>query len=354
MQVYDAMEDREDEDGRKVSFGFLLAPHFTLIAFSGFLEILRHAADLGDQSRQRLCSWTVMGAGRDPVTASAGVQVIPWETFRDPQEFDYIVIVGGLRREIDHYDRHLLAYLQAAGSAGVSLIGLCTGSFYLARAGLMHRRKCCIHWYHFQDFTDEFPDTFPVTDEIFIVDGDRITCPGGASAIDLALYLVERHLGRHRAVKCLRHQLLDWVRPHDHPQSPFTQDFTTVSDPRVRKAVYLMEQSLGGETLSVDHIAAKVNTSIRQLERMFHTHFGRSPLSVFREIRLNYGRWLLVNSDRSITEIAYECGFSDSSHFSRWFKSAFGQAPAAARRSGAGLASHRIKPGNGQDPKRSG
>jgi transcriptional regulator GlxA family with amidase domain len=209
----------------------------------------------------------------------------------------------------------------------------------------MKGKKCCIHWYHFQEFRDEFPEAVAVTDEIFVVDGDRITCPGGASAADLGLYLVERHLGRQRAVKCLRHLLMDWGRPHDHPQTPYAGDTAKISDPRVRKAVFIMEQSLGNEPPAVDEIAARVNTSIRQLERLFHGQFGRSPLAYFRQIRLNYGRWLISNTDRSITEIAHRCGFSDSSHFSRWFKSAFGSSPASTRRIGASGANDPAPPG---------
>ena len=323
-------------ENRKLRFGFLLAPAFTLFAFSSFLAVLRHAADAGDRSRQRLCSWTIMGSQLEPVVASAGVQVSPAETFRDPTEFDYIAIVGGRLAGSDRYDDRLLDYLQRAGACGVPLVGLCTGSFYLARAGLMKGRKCCIHWYHFQDFRDEFPDAIAVTDEIFVVDGDRITCPGGASAADLGLYLVERHLGRQRAVKCLRHLLLDWGRPHDHPQTPYARDSAKISDPRVRKAVFIMEQSLGNEPPSIDAIASGVHTSIRQLERLFHAHFGQGPMAYFRQIRLNYGRWLIANTDRTITEIAHRCGFTDSSHFSRWFKSAFGSSPGSARGIGAG------------------
>ena len=134
----------------------------------------------------------------------------------------------------------------------------------------------------------------------------------------------------------LRHLLLDWGRPHDHPQIPYARDIAKISDPRVRKAVFIMEQSLGNEPPSIDAIASGVHTSIRQLERLFHAHFGQGPLAYFRQVRLNHGRWLISNTDRSITEIAYQCGFSDSSHFSRWFKSAFGSSPASARRIGAG------------------
>ena len=38
------------------------------------------------------------------------------------------------------------------------LIGVCTGSFVLARAGLMQGYRCCVSWYHVQDFENEFPN----------------------------------------------------------------------------------------------------------------------------------------------------------------------------------------------------
>lgn len=332
MQIFDAMEEKWDGNSGKLSIGFVLAPDFTLLAFAGFLDVLRQAGDLGDKSRQILCSWTVMGPNLEPVTSSTGLKVIPNQVFQDPQYFDYVVIVGGLLKPENYYDPRLLAYLQRAAQNDTKLVGVCTGSFYLVQAGLMKGRKCCVHWYHFQDFIDEFPNAIPVTDEIFIVDGDRITCPGGASSSDLAMYLVEQHLGKARAFKGLRHLLLDWVRPHNHPQMPLAQDYATILDPRVRKAVYVMEQSLGTEPLSLEDIASAVNMSTRQLERLFQDHFGQSVLSYFRDIRLRYGRWLLTNTNQSITAIAYECGFSDGSHFCRWFKALFGCSPTAIRK----------------------
>jgi len=71
-----------------LSVGFILVPEFTLIAFSGFLAVLRQAADERDKSRQVNCNWTIMGKDLNPITSSAGVAVVPWETFQDPCSFD--------------------------------------------------------------------------------------------------------------------------------------------------------------------------------------------------------------------------------------------------------------------------
>jgi AraC-like DNA-binding protein len=42
---------------------------------------------------------------------------------------------------------------------------------------------------------------------------------------------------------------------------------------------------------------------------------------------------MLLNTHRSVTQIALECGFADSAHFSRWFRREYGEAPLAFRRS---------------------
>ena len=316
---------------RGLSIGFVLVPDFTLIAFTGFVEVLRHAADEGDQSEQKHCTWTIMGETPDPIKSSSGVEVIPWNTFTSPSNFDYIVIVGGRLPEQGVFDAGILNYLKWAQGEDVPIIGLCTGSFYMAEAGLMHGKKSCVHWYHFHEFIDLFPDLIPVTDEIFIEDQNMITCPGGSSVTDLALHVIERHLGKERSVKCLNHLLLDWDRLKHHYKLPFNRELSTISDPRVRKAVFFMEQNMA-EPLTVARIADHVHVSSRQIERLFKIHLEMPPLAYFRHIRLVFGKWLLSSSSKSVTEIAYDCGFSDASHFSRWFKQEFSITPIALRR----------------------
>lgn len=314
-----------------LSVGFVLVPNFTLIAFSGFLAVLRQAADAEGDRLRHDCTWTVMSKDMTPVTSSTGVQILPWEPFRNPRHFDYIVVVGGLLPENHRYDSAILNYLKRVDAQGVSLVGLCTGSFYLAAAGLMKGRRACVHWYHFQEYIEAFPESVPITDELFIQDRNKLTCPGGSSVMDLALWIVEKRLGKDRLIKCLRHLLMDWGRAQNHPQTPSIRDYTTISDPRVRKALFFMEQNVS-RSLTVEDIRSHVHTSTRQIERLFKIHLQKSPLTCFREIRLSFGKWLLQNTNKSVTEIAFECGFADASHFSRWFKNSFGVTPVTFRK----------------------
>src|SRR5438445_10514660 len=81
---------------RQLSVGFVLIPNFTLVAFSAIVDLLRLAADEGDRSRPERCSWTILAPDLTPITASCGLQVLPWEVFGRPERFDYVVVVGGL------------------------------------------------------------------------------------------------------------------------------------------------------------------------------------------------------------------------------------------------------------------
>ncbi|WP_163363963.1 helix-turn-helix domain-containing protein, partial [Klebsiella aerogenes] len=84
----------------------------------------------------------------------------------------------------------------------------------------------------------------------------------------------------------------------------------------------------------VDDIAHTVGLSKRQLERVFRKVVGKSIQEFSRDLRVFYGLWLLANSDKTITIVATESGFSDISHFNRLFRATFGCAPSVIRREG--------------------
>ncbi|MBS7540149.1 GlxA family transcriptional regulator [Ancylobacter lacus] len=312
-----------------LNVGFLLTDNFTLSAFSLFVDHLRLAADEGDRSRPILARWQVMSSSAEPVRASCGVTVSPTAPLTEPTAFHYIVVIGGLLHGGPQLDEATIGYLKRAARAGVPLVGICTGSFVLARAGLMTGRRCCVSWYHYQDFLDEFPHHTPVADRLYVIDGDRITCAGGGGAADLATALVEKHIGRAVAQKSRHVMMLDRVRPGSEAQ-PHPPIVDLVADDRVRRALILMEQHIA-DPLPIADIARRLQLSTRQLERLFQSVMGQRPAEFYRRIRLRYARFLLDTTARSVTDIALEAGFSDCAHFSRQFKALHGFTPSDAR-----------------------
>jgi transcriptional regulator GlxA family with amidase domain len=323
-------EPRPQRPARPVlRIGILLAEHFTLSAFAVFIDHLRLAADEGDRSRPLHIRWSIMSHRSDPIRSSCGVLVGPTDALLPAEELDYLVVVGGLLHAGPQINDTVLRYLRNTAAAGTTLIGICTGSFILARAGLMQARRSCVSWYHYQDFRDTFPDHDVVADRLFDTDGPRITCAGGAGAGALATHLIERHLGSAVAQKASQVLLFDRQRLGSEAQ-PHPPLAATAADPRLRRALLLMEQNLS-HPIPVHAIAAQLAMSVRQFERLCRKQLGMTPGSQYRQLRLHYAHWLIQNTDRSVTQIAIETGFADCAHFSRQFKDAYGLPPSSRR-----------------------
>jgi transcriptional regulator GlxA family with amidase domain len=310
---------------------FILSPRFTILPFSGFVDCLRHAADEADNSRQIFCRWTVIAPALTPIASSCGLEVLPQEILPDPGGFDYIVVVGGLLPWCLEHPQETYDYLRLA-SRRTTIVGLCTGSFILAQAGLLKGRRCGVHVEHMSTFAYLFPDARPVSDEIYVTEPGLITCPGGTAAIDLAVELIMAHCGKMRALKGLNSMLVDKHRAAHHIPARSYAHLTDCGDWRVEGAITLMERNLS-HPFGISELARRLGTSPRNLTRAFKQVVDERPNALWRKLRLSHGHWLLANTGRSITQIAFECGFSDSAHFCRCFKKLYGESPGAFRAS---------------------
>ena len=313
----------------RLSVGFILLQNFTLCAFANFIDVLRLAADEGDRSRQIKCRWEVLGENLEPVRSSCGILIHPTAVFDDPGQFDYIVVVGGLVGGLSRRNERNEAYLKQAVKLGVPLVGLCTGSLALHRAGLMEGYKCCVSWYHHDDFLSQFHGLKPVSDQIFVVDRDRLTCSGGASSAHLAAFLVDRHIGRAPATKSLHIMMIHEAELGNTPQPASAMEIRS-RDPLVRRALQLMQENLD-VPLPIADLCRRLGTNKKRLERHFAAEVGASPLAAYLDIRLDHALYLLKGTERSVASIAAECGFCDSSHLSRMIRRKTGSTPVALR-----------------------
>ena len=310
--------------------GFILSPSFTLTPFAAFIDCLRHAADEADFSRQVHCHWKIVAPTMEPITASCGVEVRPQELLPDDVMFDHLVVIGGLLPASLEHPEETLQYLRHAYAHNTTIVGLCTASFVLARAGLLDQRSCALHSEHISQFKHMFPNAIPEADQIFVNDGEVITSPGGTSAIDVALTLIEACCGKARAVKALNSLLVDRHRAAHHmPHRPYGH-LATCGNRHVERAVSLMEKHLS-KPRSVEEMAQRLNISARELNRAFLKHAGETPATLSRRIRLAHGHWLLVNTTLTVTRIAADCGFADGAHFCRWFGKVYGETPTRFR-----------------------
>ena len=318
-----------------LAVGIVLLPNFTMLAFAALIDMLRLSADEGDRSRPLACSWAVISPELRPIRSSCGYDVLPREELGDPGRFAYLAVVGGLlppqRRRF--LEPRLLRFVQLADQARVGMLGVCTGSFALIEAEVIKSGgRCCVSWFHYKDLQDRFPQVRPVADRLWIRDGRVHTCAGGFAVADLAASLVQRHVGAGIAQKSMHMMLADFPRGGDTAQ-PQPVNTALVRDPRVRRAMLLMEQNLS-KPLRSDELAAAIPVSRRQLERLFQKSLGCSVQRFGRDVRLAYACWLLTAGEARLSDIASQCGFADATHLSRIFLAELGCRPAAAVKQG--------------------
>jgi transcriptional regulator GlxA family with amidase domain len=314
----------------KLSIGFVLAPQFTLAAFANFIDAVRLAADEGDRSRQIDCEWTVLGESGATIEASCGLHVHPWGALSDPGRFDYIVVVGGLLKGRTRLSQSAIAFVKAAARANIPLVGLCTGSFILARAGLLEGYKVCVSWFHAAEFKEAFPGLQADSSRMFVIDRDRLTCAGGTSVVHLAGHLIEKHCGRSQALKSLRIMIEESPLPAAawQPEQVVTRP---AQDSLVKSAMLAIEQNIGSR-IPLPKLARSLGISVRQLQRRFESDIGIGVQAYRRNLQLSRAKWLVEHTDRPMTEVALDCGFADSAHFSRTFRVHVGVLPSLHRK----------------------
>jgi AraC-like DNA-binding protein len=86
------------------------------------------------------------------------------------------------------------------------------------------------------------------------------------------------------------------------------------------------------ETVTVRRLTEVAGMSASSLMRLFRKSMGRSPVDYLIRLRVSKACDLLHRSEMRITEVAYECGFSDSNYFSRQFRRVMGRSPREFRR----------------------
>lgn len=98
----------------------------------------------------------------------------------------------------------------------------------------------------------------------------------------------------------------------------------------LQKIVKLIHQDIGDSNFGSEDLAKKLLVSESQIYRKIKAITGKSTAVYIRSIRLQYAKELLINTNKTVSEVAYEVGFNDPSWFSRVFKDEFGFPPSTA------------------------
>ena len=326
------MKNKKKSNKMQLSVCFILLKKFTLLPFSAFLHPLRHAADTLDRSRQIFCSWKILSDTMKPITSSCGTEVRPHGTYNSKDKFDYIIFAGGLLPYTLDINSKTKAFIFDNVKKNIPIITLCTGSFVLAKLGLLNGKHCAVHPFHLKEMQDRFPEVITDDQKDFIETGNFITSPGGITSTYLAFHLITKHCGQQRAIKGANSILIKYNNPSHNIATHEFSIFKSCGNNLIEKAIYSMEHNFNLK-INISSLSTSLNTTERSLSRSFKNIVNNTPSNVWRKIKLLHCKWLLTNTSKSITNIAFENGFTDSAHFSKWFFLIYKETPSSFRKS---------------------
>jgi transcriptional regulator GlxA family with amidase domain len=295
-----------------------------LLDAAGPAEVFAEANRFGANYQLRIASVD----GRD-VTTSIGTGFAVTERIASIESVDTVLVAGGdglIGRPIDPA---LVDAVRALPSRTRRLASICTGSFILARAGLLNGRKATTHWRHARLLARAFPDVSVESDAIFVRDGQIFTSAGVSAGIDLALALVEDDYGA-ELVRDVARSLVVYLK-RAGGQSQFS--VLVEADPPPQSALRAVVDGIAadpGADHSVKSLAAQASVSTRQLTRLFQAELGTTPARYVEMVRIDAARAAL-DDGRSVSETARLAGFGSAETLRRVFVNELGVSPKAYR-----------------------
>jgi len=182
---------------QKRNVGILLFPNVEILDFAGPLEVFSSASASGELGgSERLCTVFTVGETADPIRCNNPLTVTPDYTLESCPHMDIMLIPGGrgTRPALDRPD--LIQWIVERAAAAELATSVCTGSFLLAKAGLLDGKSATTYFGSISFMRELFPAVDTQENVRWVDAGKVVTSAGVSAGIDMALYLLQRLYGK--------------------------------------------------------------------------------------------------------------------------------------------------------------
>jgi transcriptional regulator GlxA family with amidase domain len=261
----------------------------------------------------------------------AGLRLASERSYRAVRgEIDTLIVTGIDEPDDARRDLDLVRWLARMAPRARRVVGLCTGTFVLAEAGLLEGRRATTHWMDCDELARRFPAVTVQRDPIYVHDRGVYTSAGATAGLDLVLALVEEDVGRRVALQVAQRMVLFLKRPGG--QAQFSAQLSTQiaeREPLRDLQVWILEHP--DADLTVDTLSRRAAMSPRNFFRVFVREVGMTPGRFVERVRVEAARRLLEETSRGIQDVAAACGFGSPETMRVAFRRTLGVNPKGYR-----------------------
>ena len=311
----------------------LAFPDCQMLDVTGPLQMF---AGVNDELGRQAYELVIAAPKRGPFKTSSGVSLVADLAIADVsparcRTSDTLIAVGGdpgLGRALESGE--ISALIKAASRRGCRIVSVCTGTFFLAAAGLLDGRRAATHWHYVERLRRFRPEVDVDPEAIYLRDGNVWTSAGVTAGIDLALALIEADFGRPIALAVARRHVVFRIRPGG--QGQFSPELAAqgIRDQRLSKLAEKIAEE-PQEDWRTDTLAAEAGVSLRSLSRLFRKELNASPSEFVERVRIDQARRALLETEAQIESVAIRCGFGSLRRMDRAFSRAISATPTEFR-----------------------
>lgn len=320
-------------------------PHAAILLYDGcYMSSLGGVVDILQVANAHLphtaaasfrYSWDFISLQGGDVMVSNGLALSTRKPYTN-ERFDFVYIPANHYRGYKDFVEMLESlgetydWLIGQWESGALLVATCTGTFILAKTGLLEGRVATTTWWLEEQFRSWFPGV-NLQMKTILTEVDGLFCAGALSSYHLqSIKLIERFSGASLAALCAKSMLIDVSQTLQTPYVPLLAH-KNHSDALVLRAQTYMQENFAGRIRLTD-LADRLAVSERTLIRRFNNVLGQSPLYYLQNLRIEAARSLLESGELQVESIAEAVGYLDNSSFVRLFRERLGLTPGAYRK----------------------
>jgi transcriptional regulator GlxA family with amidase domain len=286
------------------------------------------AAALDDGYGNRIPCYEVhtIGVFSDRFRAEDGLMFEVRETLSSAPVLDTIIVAGGSGIQRPEVSDKLATWILKRINDTRRIGAVCTGIYGVAPTGLLNGREVTTHWRFARDLARRFPRLKIDHRKPFVRDGPYYTTTGLTGGINLSLAMIQEDYGLHVAQSAEEELTLRLTKLDQEELPPDSVPFDNHPIDRLSDLVAWVIKNLNAD-LSVEVLARRACMCPSHFSKVFKSFFGEPPRDFVQNLRLNEARRRLSKRQKTLRTVSQSVGFASSSAFQDAFERRFGSRP---------------------------